>query len=101
MTRYLSRLRASACTPGRFRSHRARHGFVADPGAGLAHPANVIAKPFTRAELQHKLRLVITPASRSTTISRLGRDTPQSAMGLGVVEDSPPGLVGAKASWTG
>jgi signal transduction histidine kinase len=38
----------------------AQHGFADDSRLDLAHPANLIAKPFTRAELQHKLRIVIT-----------------------------------------
>ncbi len=43
-----------------FTTGYAQHGFDDGSGLDLARPANLIAKPFTRAELQHKLRLVVT-----------------------------------------
>jgi signal transduction histidine kinase/CheY-like chemotaxis protein len=41
-----------------FTTGYAQHGFADGSGADLARPANLIAKPFTRAELQHKLRII-------------------------------------------
>jgi signal transduction histidine kinase len=38
----------------------AQHGFADDSRLDLGHPANLIAKPFTRVELQQKLHIVMT-----------------------------------------
>jgi len=43
-----------------FTTGYAQHGFVDGSGLDLTYPADLIAKPFTRAELQHKLRMVVT-----------------------------------------
>ncbi len=43
-----------------FTTGYAQHGLMDGAGRDLTHPADLIAKPFTRAELQHKLRLVVT-----------------------------------------
>jgi signal transduction histidine kinase/CheY-like chemotaxis protein len=43
-----------------FTTGYAQHGLADGSGTNPSHPLNLIAKPFTRAELQHKLRSVVT-----------------------------------------
>lgn len=46
-----------------FTTGYARDGFVDGAGIDLAHATNLIAKPFTRAELLHKLHIVLARRS--------------------------------------